>query len=107
MSPEGSIVGCDFSGVVQQVGEDVTVMKIGDRVAGFVHGDKDQTAAHLLVRPSSPSNHQSFDYRRLRTTDYVTTEAILVWKVPENISPEEAAALGGIGPGEPNVCLFF
>jgi NADPH:quinone reductase-like Zn-dependent oxidoreductase len=30
--------------------------------------------------------------------EYIQTEGSLVWKVPQNIAYEEAAALGGIGP---------
>ena len=35
----GAISGCDYSGIVQEVGKNVkTPFKPGDRVAGFVHG---------------------------------------------------------------------
>ena len=34
----GAIVGCDYSGVVQEVGSAVTNFQRGDRVAGFAHG---------------------------------------------------------------------
>lgn len=33
-----------------------------------------------------------------KTTEYVKTDSTLVWKVPESISWEEAAASGGIAP---------
>ena len=39
MATPGATVGCDFSGVVEDVGSKVEKQwKKGDRIAGFVHG---------------------------------------------------------------------
>ena len=35
---EGARVGCDYAGVVREVGSKVTRFKKGDRIAGPVHG---------------------------------------------------------------------
>ena len=39
MATPGCTVGCDYSGVVEEVGSKVTKQwQKGDRIAGFVHG---------------------------------------------------------------------
>ncbi|KAL1947838.1 hypothetical protein VTO73DRAFT_13562 [Trametes versicolor] len=71
----GSILGCDFSGHVVEAGKNVTGPKVGDHVAGFLHG-------------GAFSDEGAF-------AEYVKTPGDLVWVVPENtISHDEAATLG-------------
>ncbi|TBU65354.1 GroES-like protein [Dichomitus squalens] len=71
----GSINGCDFSGHVVKVGKNVSTPKVGDHIAGFVHG-------------SAFTDEGAF-------AEYVKTPANLVWVVPENtLSHEEAATFG-------------
>lgn len=38
LADAGSRVGCEYAGIVEEVGSDVTKFKKGDRIAGFVHG---------------------------------------------------------------------
>ncbi|KIJ34228.1 hypothetical protein M422DRAFT_182398, partial [Sphaerobolus stellatus SS14] len=72
----GTILGCDFSGIVAAVGPFVTTsVKVGDQVAGFVQG------GHFKDRGAF--------------TEYLKTPADLVWVVPEGtLSHEEAVTLG-------------
>jgi NADPH:quinone reductase-like Zn-dependent oxidoreductase len=78
LSPEGRIVGCDFAGVIEKVAEGATGVagqtQKGARVAGFVHGQRN-------------------DPLRGAFAEYVLTEADQVYPVPDSISDEEAAAL--------------
>ncbi|KAI1784002.1 chaperonin 10-like protein [Ganoderma leucocontextum] len=71
----GTVLGVDFSGNVVKVGKNVSSPKVGDHVAGFVHGGcfEDEGAF----------------------AEYVKTPADLVWVVPKNtLSHDEAATLG-------------
>lgn len=35
----GSVLGCDYAGIVEEIGPNVTKpVKVGDKIAGFVHG---------------------------------------------------------------------
>ena len=71
----GTICGCDFSGNVAAVGNNVTHFNVGDHVAGFTHG--------------------GFYKDRGAFAEYTKVSADLVWKVPENtLSHEEAATFG-------------
>lgn len=76
--PVGASLGCDFSGVVVKIGADVKNAKLGERVAGFVHGGLFPTKGSFA--------------------EYLHVEYTLTWRVPDNIGDEEAAAMGGVGP---------
>ncbi|KAF7789406.1 hypothetical protein EIP86_000350 [Pleurotus ostreatoroseus] len=75
VSRAGTICGCDWSGYVVQKGENVTTLKIGDRVAGFVQG-------------GTYTDRGAY-------AEYVKTTADLAWKIPAGtVSDEEAATFG-------------
>jgi NADPH:quinone reductase-like Zn-dependent oxidoreductase len=74
-------VGCDFSGVVEEVGSSAAMtagqqFKPGDRVWGNVHG------SHTL-RPDDGA-----------FAEYLVAKADLAQRVPDHMSFEEAASLG-------------
>ncbi|ETS64856.1 hypothetical protein PaG_00825 [Moesziomyces aphidis] len=87
IAPPGVTVGCDFAGVVEQIGPDAknTSLKKGDRVAGFVHGSKD-------------ADRGSF-------AEFLKTNSELVAKIPDNFDDAAASALG-VG-GETAVQALF
>ncbi|KAG4434408.1 hypothetical protein IFR05_010104 [Cadophora sp. M221] len=71
----GSLLGCDFAGVVAEVGSGKsTTWKVGDRVAGFVQG-------------GITNEHGAF-------AEYVKAEEDLVWRVPDGVSDEAASTYG-------------
>ena len=76
LGTEGSIVGYDFSGIVVKAGKNVSAgPKVGDHVAGFVHG---------AMYPDEGA-----------FAEYVKASADLVWTVPENTFSHELAAAYG------------
>jgi NADPH:quinone reductase-like Zn-dependent oxidoreductase len=85
----GAINGCDFAGVVVQIGPSVTKpLKVGDRVCGVVHG-------------SNPVCHQSGSF-----AEYVAATADFVFKMPQNMDFETAAAFGGAALGTVGLALY-
>ncbi|KAF9734150.1 hypothetical protein PMIN03_010034 [Paraphaeosphaeria minitans] len=75
ISPAGCIVGCDFAGEVCEVGRDAAnLWKIGDRVAGAVHGG---------LYPDRGS-----------FAEYLKTDSDLAWKIPEHLNDAAATTYG-------------
>ena len=71
----GTICGCDWSGYVVKLGENVTSLAVGDHVAGFVQGGTYEDRGGFA--------------------EYVKTSGDLAWKVPEGtLTHEEAATMG-------------
>ena len=70
LKPKHQILGCEFAGVIEDIGKDVTTFQIGDRVFGF----NDKTCG----------GHA--EYLTISETDAVAT-------IPKNLSFDEAAAL--------------
>ncbi|KAN0064811.1 Zinc-binding oxidoreductase alcohol dehydrogenase [Thecaphora frezii] len=78
LAQPGYITGCDFCGVVEEVAPDAKGnVKVGDKVAGFVHGGK---------YPDRGSFAQ-----------YLKTSSELVMKVPEGISNDTASSVAVAG----------
>lgn len=71
------LFGCDYAGIVEKVGPGVTShFRIGDRVAGFVHGGNSQEPEDGAF------------------AEYVVAKADIQILIPESMSFEEAATLG-------------
>jgi len=49
MPKAGCLVGCDYAGIVHEVGKDVTSVKKGDRIAGVAHGRKCSLPTNLVI----------------------------------------------------------
>ncbi|KAL5355555.1 chaperonin 10-like protein [Aspergillus floccosus] len=87
----GAIDGCDFSGIVLAIGPGVPAelsFHVGDRVCGAVHG-------------SNPIRHDSGSF-----AEYIACEAEFTLKIPDSMSFEQAAALGGTGLATLGMALF-
>jgi len=69
----GAVLGCDFTGTVEKLGEKVTSVKVGDRVAGLVWGGE---------IPGIGGYSQ-----------YTIADEKICFKVPEEISSADAATV--------------
>ncbi|KAI0409037.1 putative zinc-binding oxidoreductase ToxD [Xylaria palmicola] len=73
----GTLVGCDYAGVVEEVGKAVTGdFKKGDRIAGSAHGGND-------------ANPEDGAFAR-----YIIVKAALQLHIPDNVSFEAACTVG-------------
>jgi NADPH:quinone reductase-like Zn-dependent oxidoreductase len=74
-SPRNRIAGCDYAGQVTKVGKNAAQRwKVGDRIAGFVHGG---------LYPDVGS-----------FAEYLKVDGDLAWKLPETMSYAEGATYG-------------
>lgn len=75
LSPNKSLIGCDYAGEVSEVGKAMEDRwKVGDRVAGFVHGGQYPDVGSFA--------------------EYLKVDGELAWKIPDGISHSEAATYG-------------
>ncbi|KAH9221606.1 chaperonin 10-like protein [Leptodontidium sp. 2 PMI_412] len=77
LTSEGARIGCDYAGIVEEVGSKVTKpFKKGDRIAGVAHGGNEV-------------NHEDGAFGNI-----ITVKGDLQIKIPDNLSFEEASTLG-------------
>jgi NADPH:quinone reductase-like Zn-dependent oxidoreductase len=77
LASPGARVGCDYAGVIEEVGQKVTKnYKKGDRVSGFAHG-------------SNAVYHEDGSFGEI-----ITAKGDIQMHIPDNMSFEEAATLG-------------
>ena len=92
----GAISGCDYSGIVETVGKEVTNgLKVGDRVAGFVHGGKSHCESNLVVGLISKFHIANRENREDGAfAEHITSKEGLQLKLADHVTFEEAATLG-------------
>ncbi|CAL5867038.1 uncharacterized protein PFLUO_LOCUS1250 [Penicillium psychrofluorescens] len=77
LAKPGQLVGCDYAGIVEEVGKDVQKDFVkGDRVFGLVHGCNDLQEEDGAF------------------AEYVVDKGDTQWRIPNNISFQQAATLG-------------
>ncbi|KAJ0120960.1 hypothetical protein J7T55_015699 [Diaporthe amygdali] len=85
---DGTIVGCDYAGIVEDVGRDAAQhFRKGDRIAGFGHGGND-------------ANPENGVFAR-----YIAVKAGLQIHIPDDVS-FEAASTVGVGVGSAGYGLY-
>ncbi|KAG9127727.1 hypothetical protein FRC07_010339 [Ceratobasidium sp. 392] len=95
ISKPGNLMGCDFAGTVVKLGSDtITSVKVGDTVAGFVHGGKSparSVVSYLILLLPFIGMYTD----RGAFAQYTKAQADLVWKFsPSSVSFDEAATMG-------------
>jgi len=77
LAPPGVLVGCDYAGIVEEVGRGVKrPFAKGDRICGFAHG-------------SNAVEHQDGTF-----AEYIVVKGDLQHKIPDEMSFQDAATLG-------------
>lgn len=77
LAPRGVIVGCDYAGIVEEVGPKVKKQfKKGDRICGFVHGCNS-------VQPEDGA-----------FAEHIVAKGDVQMHIPDNLSFQQAATLG-------------
>lgn len=77
MPTPGATVGCDFAGVVEEIGPAVLKeWKKGDRIAGFLHG-------------SNAVQQEDGCF-----AEYCVAKGDLQMKIPDNLNDQDASTLG-------------
>lgn len=77
LGADGALVGCDFSGVVQEVGPAVTkAWRIGDRICGVVHGGN------------------SYQLEDGAFAEYIVAKGDIQLRIPDNMTFTQAATIG-------------
>ncbi|KAL3481237.1 chaperonin 10-like protein [Aspergillus californicus] len=75
LSPNNSVLGCDYAGIVTQVGQNMTNRwTIGDRIGGFVHGGQYPDVGSFA--------------------EYLKVDGDLAWRIPDSMDDSEAAVYG-------------
>lgn len=77
LAADGGLSGCDYSGIVEEVGSSVTKLwKIGDRICGVTHGGN-------INQPEDGA-----------FAEYIVAKGDIQMKIPENMSFAQAATIG-------------
>ncbi|KAJ5319094.1 zinc-binding oxidoreductase [Penicillium brevicompactum] len=77
LAPPGVLVGCDYAGIVEEVGRGVKrPFAKGDRIGGFAHG-------------SNAVEHEDGTF-----AEYIVVKGDLQYKIPDEMSFQDAATLG-------------
>jgi NADPH:quinone reductase-like Zn-dependent oxidoreductase len=96
----GAIAGCDYAGVVEEIGSKVTTpFKVGDRVAGICRGGISSLPSFPLLfslsgnsplhNPADPNEHENGAFAQ-----HISVKGDIQIKITDNISFEDAATLG-------------
>jgi NADPH:quinone reductase-like Zn-dependent oxidoreductase len=101
----GAVLGCDFTGTVEKLGEKVATVKVGHQIAGLIWG----------ATRHPPLPHQIFDLLIILFlgeipglgdySQYTIADLKILFKVPDYISSADAATVS-LAAGTAQLALY-
>jgi len=94
----GPVFGLDFSGIVEEIGDNVTNFKVGDAVYGHAHGSLAEKAVSSANKIAKKTDDLTFSEAAALPVAYVTAlQGLRLGKVTEGSSVLIIGASGGCG----------
>lgn len=102
-----SVLGADFSGVIKEIGENVTRFKVGDKVVGMLNPFKGGAYSQAVACPEHQITHapSSIEYKKLAAMPLVSLTAYQALVKKVNLKAGETLVVNGATGGVGHVAI--